>query len=144
LRPCRVGKNPIAYSKRIIVMSRSDQWANILLELLVILYFSILIIGLIIRKLPVLIPLLNIAVALLIIVYWIQKQLRIDQHFIETRELVVLGIETLIIATATYFINTAHRYYWLKIIQYWVFGIHLALLLLFIVFMLTFKMNRLF
>jgi len=125
-------------------MSRSDQWVNILLAVLVILYFSILIIGLILHKLPVLIPLLNIAVALLIIVYWIQKQLRIDQHFIEGREMLVLGIEMLVIATAIYFVNTAHRYHWLKIIQFWIFGIHLVLLLLFIVFMLTFKMNRLF
>lgn len=124
-------------------MSRSDQWVSILIAMLILIHLSVLIIGLIIHKLPVLIPLLNIAVAFSIIIYWIQKQLRIMQHYIDTQEMVILGAEVVVIATAVYFINTAYQHQWVKILQYIFFGIHLAALLLFVVFMLTFKINRL-
>jgi hypothetical protein len=124
-------------------MNKSDQWVNVMLAILILIHFSILIIGLIIHKLPVLIPLLNIAVAFSIIVYWIQKQLRIEQHFIDVKEMIVLGMEAVVIATAVYFTNTAQRDQSLKVMQYIIFGVHLTCLVLFIVFMLTFKMKRL-
>ena len=125
-------------------MNKSDQWVNVMLAILILIHVSILIIGLVIHKLPVLIPLLNIAVAFSIIIYWIQKQLRIEQHFNDMREMIVLGMEVIVIATAVYFINTLHRDQWLKVMQYVIFGIHLICLLLFLIFMLTFKMKRLF
>ncbi len=124
-------------------MSKSDQWVSILVVILIVMHLSGLIIGLVIHKLPVLIPLLNMAVAFSIIIYWIQKQLRIMQHYIDTQEMIMLGAEVVVIATAVYFINTAYQHQWVKILQYVFFGIHLAALLLFIVFMLTFKINRL-
>ncbi len=123
-------------------MNKSDQWVNVIMVILILIHFSILVIGLVIHKLPVLIPLLNIAIAFSIIIYWIQKQLRIEQHFIYMREMIVLGMEVIVIATAVYFINTVHRAHWLKLMQYIVFTIHLACLLLFLLFMLTFKMKR--
>jgi len=125
-------------------MNKSDQWVNVMLAILILIHVSILIIGLVIHKLPVLIPLLNIAVAFSIIIYWIQKQLRIEQHFNDMREMIVLGMEVIVIATAVYFINTLHRDQWLKVMQYVIFGIHLTCLLLFLIFMVTFKMKRLF
>ena len=124
-------------------MSKPDQWVNVLLAIIIVMHISILIIGIVIHKLPVLIPLLNIAVALWVIIYWIQKQLRMQEYFIDMQEMTMLATEVVVIITGVYFIGTAHRDQWLKVMQYIVFGIHLVLLLLLLVFMFTFKIKRL-
>lgn len=124
-------------------MSKPDQWVNVLLAIIIVMHISILIIGIVIHKLPVLIPLLNIAVALWVIIYRIQKQLRMQEYFIDMQEMTMLATEVVVIITGVYFISTAYKDQWLKVLQYIIFGIHLVLLLLLLVFMFTFKIKRL-
>jgi len=124
-------------------MMKSDQWVNVVLVVLITIHLSILIIGMAIHKLPVLIPSLNMLVAFAVIIYWIQKQLRLQQHFIDMQEVIMLGAEIVVIATVIYFIKTSNRDYWLKVMQYIFFGIHLTIFVLFLIFMFTFKIKRL-
>ena len=124
-------------------MMKSDQWVNVVLVVLITIHLSILIIGMVIHKLPVLIPSLNMLVAFAVIIYWIQKQLRLQQHFIDMQEVIMLGAEIVVIATVIYFIKTSNRDYWLKVMQYIFFGIHLTIFVLFLIFMFTFKIKRL-
>ena len=124
-------------------MNKSDQWINILLMILIIIHVSFLFLGIMFNKLPLLLPTLNATVAFSVLIYWIQKQLRIQQHIIDMQEMMVLGMEAVVIVTAGYFVFTAMRPNVLKVLQYIFFGIHLTALVLFLVFMLTFKIKRL-
>lgn len=124
-------------------MSRSDQWVNISLGLIILLYVSVLAIGYYINKLLCLVSLMNLFAGISLILYWAIRQIQIQQHTIEFREILVLGFETLVIACAIYTLMTSMQGSWLRITQYIVFGIHLLLMVLGLIFMLTFKMTRL-
>lgn len=125
-------------------MSRPDQWICVAIGTIILVHISIWIVGLVTYKLPFLISILNLALGVGVILYWIYNQLRIVQHIFEAREFVVLGLEALVVAFATYSLITRQYGAWLKWIQYVTFGIHLAILIIFLLFMLTFKMKRLF
>jgi len=125
-------------------MSRPDQWICVATGTIILVHISIWIVGLATYKLPFLITMLNLAFGAGVIVYWMYKQLRIVQHIFEAREFIVLGLEMLVVAFATYSAITKQYGAWLKGIQYLAFGIHLAILIVFLLFMLTFKMKRLF
>ena len=124
-------------------MSKSDQWVSITLVVLIIIHFSTWIIGFVTNKLSYLTALLNLVAGLSILLYWGQKQLRIQQHYIEPREIIVLSFELLVIGCTVYSFITKQWSNGIRIAQYIFFGIHLTALLLFLIFMLTFKMNRL-
>lgn len=124
-------------------MSKTDKWMNIILIACIAIYISVWIAGLVKHELVIYSSFLNALTGLLLITYWIQNEKRITQHFIETREIVVLSIEALIVAISVYSISSASLSYWVKITQHIIFGIHFACLVLFLIFMLTFKMNRL-
>ncbi|WP_301921745.1 hypothetical protein [Ferruginibacter sp.] len=124
-------------------MSKSDQLINISVIMSVLIFVSAWIVGLATHKLPVLTTVLNLVVGLSIFIYWLQKQIRINQHIIEGREIVVLGCELIVIACAVYSIVFKQWNGWVKGFQYIFFGIHLSALVLFLIFMLTFKMNKL-
>lgn len=87
---------------------------------------------------------LNLAAGLTILLYWIQKEARIIQHTIDLRKIIGLCYELGVVGVAVYSIVSNHSYAWVKFTQYIVFGIHLLVLISFLNFMLTFKMNRLF
>jgi hypothetical protein len=124
-------------------MSKSDLGVVIIILLLVLLYLSIWAIGYFIHKLPHFISTLNIAAALAVVGYWAIRQLQVQQHYFELREMIVLGIEVLILVAAIYAIASDNKYKWITTMQYVVFGIHLLLLLLGLVFMFIFKINKL-
>ena len=124
-------------------MSRTDQWANSILVLLLLLYASVWAYGYFTNRLLYVISFLNLATGIAIIVYWVVKQLQIQQHFIEGREVAVLCFELIVIGTALYGIFSGHVNNWLKVTQYTFFGIHFLVLIGGLIFMLTFKMNRL-
>lgn len=123
-------------------MSKSDQWINIILVVIILVYLSILTVALVYHKISWLTQ-LNIVSALSVIFYWIQKQFRISQHTIDPLEIAVLCFEVAVIGVAVYSILNKQSVNWLIIIQKIVFGIHLSAMILFLVFMLTFKINRL-
>lgn len=123
-------------------MSKSDQWINIFLVFLILIHLSVLIISIVYHKISW-IPVLNLLAALAVILYWVQKQFSISHHILYFSEIAVVGFEVAVIAFALYSILNKQSINWLTIIQKTVFGIHLSVLVLFLVFMLTFKINRL-
>jgi hypothetical protein len=125
------------------MMSKSDQGVVIIMFLLVLLYLAVWAMGYLTNKLPFFISALNIATALAVLGYWANRQLQIQQHHVEFREMIVLGMELLVFVLAVYATATGNNYKWLTTIQAIVFGIHLLLLLLGLVFMFTFKINKL-
>jgi hypothetical protein len=125
-------------------MSISDKQMNMILILVIIIYLAVLVTGLWKHELVNYCSFLNAATGAAIIVYWVQKQIGITQHIVEAREIAVLCLEGLIAGMAIYAIFASPTPYWLKIMQYIIFGVHLSLLVLFLVFMLTFKMKKLF
>lgn len=124
-------------------MSKSDQWINITVVVFILIHLTIWIVGFLTNKLSYLTASLNLVAGMSIIVYWVQKQLRIEQHYIEFREIIVLCFELLVIGCTVYSFITRQWDNGIRIAQYIFFGIHLAVLLLFLIFTLTFKMNRL-
>ena len=124
-------------------MIKSDQSVVIIMGLLILLYLSVWVVGYFTGKLFYFMSILNLASAAAIILYWTVRQLKIQQHTIELREIVVLGAELIVIACAVYVIAAGNKFNWLKVVQYIFFAIHFLLLLLALIFMLTFKMNRL-
>ena len=124
-------------------MSKSYQWVIIAICVLIFLYLSILVIGNLTGRFSYLSAFLNAVTGTSIILYWAIKQIQIDQHIIETRELIVLFFEVLIVAGAVYYVVGNQKYNWLRVMQWIFFGIHLTALLLGLIFMFTFKINKL-
>ena len=124
-------------------MSKSDQWINLAILFLIVIHLSVWLIGYKTHKLCSLITWLNLVAALSIFFYWIQHEISITQHIFEVREMLVLSLEVILIGCAIYSVVTHQWNTWLKIVQYFFFGIHLIILISFLIFMLTFKMNRL-
>lgn len=94
-------------------------------------------------KAMLLISYLNAIVALCVILYWVVKNLTIQQHYFEFREAFVLCLEACILIFALYGI-LGFQSITLKVINYVAFGLHLLAAIGILYFMLTFKMNRLF
>ncbi len=88
--------------------------------------------------------LLNSVAALSILLYWTIKQLSITQHYFEVREVVVIFIEVLILCFSLYGLFGKTLTKWPKILTYGIFGTHFIVLVLFLLFVLTFKMKKLF
>ena len=124
-------------------MSKSDQWVIIAICVLILLYLTILVIGNLTGRFSYLSAFLNAVTGTSIFLYWAIKQIQIDQHIIETRELIVLFFEVLIVAGAVYYVVGNQKYNWLRVMQCIFFGIHLTALLLGLIFMFTFKINKL-
>ncbi|HEY5407028.1 MAG TPA: hypothetical protein VIJ92_08070 [Ginsengibacter sp.] len=125
-------------------MSIPDSWVTTILIFFILLHTVVLIGGLITHKLLIYVSFLNVVTALIVIIYWIQQQLRITQHIYEAREMIFLGLQTVILAVSIYSI-VSHFYinHWVRIIQYLLFSIQFISLLLLLLVMLFFKMDRL-
>ncbi len=120
-------------------MNPSDQFIRVILIVFIVIHLAVWVTGLVLNKPAFLITMLNIAAGLLILIYWIQKQIRIERHVVDLKEVLFLCFELLVIASAYYRIVSNK----LRVAQYVFFGIHLSLLSALLIFMLTFKMNRL-
>lgn len=124
-------------------MSRSDQCVLFIALAAVVTHISAFIAGLVTNRLPYLMSILNLACSLILVLYWTQKQLRITQHIFETREILVLCLEVTVVVVSVYSLASNTWNTSLRIFQYIVSGIHLLVLIAFILFMLTFKMKKL-
>jgi hypothetical protein len=109
-----------------------------------VVHLVVLIVGLTANRLSFLSAWTNLTIALSILLYWVQKQLRIEYHIFEIREWIVLGMEAVVAATSLYLIITKQWAGGVRILTYIFFGLHLLVLILMAIFALTFKMNRLF
>lgn len=125
-------------------MSRSDQWLTIFVVTVALIHVAAFFTGSVTQKLFFPLAIVNLVSGSSILIYWIQKQLRITQHIFEGREMAVLGLEAVIVFVTAYSLASNHWTSWTRVFQYIVFGIHVIILLLFIIFILTFRMKRLF
>ncbi len=124
-------------------MSKADQYVVFVFILLIIIHLAVGIAGIIIGRFLFLVTVLNMAAGLFIIIYWLQKQLRIQQHIFEQREFVVLSLELIMIGCAIAWFFTNRYTGFFKAVQYSFFTIHLLILITGLIFILTFKMNKL-
>ena len=125
-------------------MVKSDQPVIITLAALLFLHTILWIVGYFSDRLSYLFSFLNAATAVMIIVFWSVHEFRIKQHFIEGRELTALGLELLVAAVSIFTILVHPASHSFKITQYIVFGIHFTVLVAGLIFMLTFKITKLF
>lgn len=124
-------------------MSRSDQQLVIILIVTILVYIGIWVTGLVRGKVFNTILWLNAVTSLAFLVYRLQHELRIVQHTAELREIVVLGLEGLVLIFSCYcIISTKGGTGW-KIFHYTAYGVHLTALVLLLIFMISFKFNRL-
>jgi hypothetical protein len=124
-------------------MNKTDQWVLIIIVAVIFLHLSVWVIGYRMNKLHLLTAVINLLAGASIIIYWGVRQLKVTHHYIETREIIVLGFEIIVIACAVYAIVTGQKSNLLKVMQYVFFGIHLTVLIAALIFFLTFKMNKL-
>lgn len=124
-------------------MKQQDQWIILIVIFLAALHLGILVFGYKIARLAFLIPLLNLICSLSLLVYWIQKQFRITQHYFEWREINILGFEMLVIGFAFYALMSKTEHSWLRLLHYVLGMLHFLCLLALLVFLLTFKMKKL-
>ena len=121
-----------------------DRTVKIIVTATFILYAAVLIAGLAMHQLLWYTALLNAVAGLVLISYWVWDKMRPLQRVTERRELLVLLLESLCVAAAVYTLIATPLPYWLVIVQYIIFACHAILLLLFLIFMFTFKMKKLF
>jgi hypothetical protein len=124
-------------------MAKSNQTVLMILITLILLFLAVLIIGYKTNQLAFLIPLLNLASGSSLLIYWIQKQIRITQHIFELSEMSVLGAEMIVVGCAFYALMGKAEYPWLRVLHYVFWTIHFLCLGAFLVFMLTFKIKKL-
>ena len=123
-------------------MSNRHRWVSISLATFLLIHILVLVIVFTNGRGPFLATILNLLTGLSVIIYRGLKQLRIRQHFFELREMFFLGFEATVVGSAVCLFITGNLT-WLTIIQFIFLGIHLVCLVLFLIFMLTFKMKRL-
>lgn len=134
-----------SYNKRVncLTMNKQDQRIIIIVIILILIKSCVLVIGSYFGKLSYVTCIFNMAAGITILVYWIQKQLRISQHIFEGREITLLALETAMAGLAVYSFIVNQYNGWLMGIQYLFFGIHFLALLVFLAYMLLFRMKKL-
>jgi hypothetical protein len=125
-------------------MGISDRQIKTGFSLLVIALVFVWVVGIVINELPFLITITNLVLSSSIILYWLLRQFRKKVHYFEVRERVVLCSEVFIGLSAIYFMYTHYKDQWMFVTQSIIFGIHAIVIFLFLIFIWTFKMKRLF
>ncbi|MEO6667927.1 MAG: hypothetical protein ABIN36_00540 [Ferruginibacter sp.] len=123
-------------------MLKTDKTTKIFLFTAIAVYIAVFIIGIGDGTLKY-ISIINAITSGSVPLYWVNKQLRITQHIFELREAIVLSAETLFTTTAVYTIFSNPTNSFLHVLQYLIYGMHFIVLLLFAIYLLTCKINRL-
>ena len=124
-------------------MSNKDHWIVAAVIGFILIYGMVFITGYLNGRLVLFTAITNIITGLAILIYWVQKAIRVQRLIIETREIIVIAAELLVTAVGIVVVLNAFNIKWLRFFNYLVFGVHLLVLLLFLLFMLTFKIKRL-
>jgi hypothetical protein len=126
------------------MMQLSDNIIKTIVIVLILVYTGTLIIQLMSHSSFNFIAWLNVISASAILIFWTSKQLRISQHYYDSREIIFLCIECFFAGITIYsiIVNATNPFF--NIMKYVIYGIHLAAMLALLLFMVTFKMNRLF
>jgi len=122
-----------------------DRRVNAILIFSLCLYAAVLITGLVMHQLYLYIFITNAVAGLLLMGYWIWNKLRPPKRSkTERREIIIFSAEGLFVAIALYALFSGSLNDWLIITQYIIFALHAVVLILFLIFMLTFKIKKLF
>lgn len=124
-------------------MLTANQSTNAKLLVLIAIHVAVLILGLKTHKTGFYVSVLNLSAGLLLLIYWIKKQLSITQHFFDWNEILMIVFEILVVVASIYMFVSEKVSSWLTLMQYLFFGIHLLALVLFFLFMCFFKIKRL-
>jgi hypothetical protein len=123
-------------------MSTADKQISMAVGLVVLIHAAALIIELVSSSFSIIVY-LNLAVSGSLLLYWIQKQIRIQQHVVELREVVVLAFEAAVAGGSVYALIEAPGR-WLQITHVVISWVHFLAALAFFIFMLTFRIKKLF
>jgi hypothetical protein len=101
-------------------------------------YLLVLLIGILLHKTPMALGLLNGLTASVFLMLWATKQLDMDMP------VSILVAELLVVICAVYavFFNPASQFF--RVVHYLVYSAHLLIIVAFLIFLCTFKMNRMF
>ena len=124
-------------------MNKSDQWVNMVIVIIILVYLAVMVIGYFTHKFVTLAAMVNIATGASVILYWVVRQLQVQQHYFDNREIMLLFFEAMVIVLAAIYIFSIQKNPGLKVMQSIFFGIHFLVLILGLVFMLTFKITKL-
>lgn len=127
----------------VIAMSTTDIRETTVLILVFIFHLAAIIIGYKMQKTTLLISYLNAMLVISMFIYWVLKNLNIQEHNFELRESYALFTEACILIFALYSIMGFHNST-LKVINYIGFGIHLLVTIGMYIFISLFKINKLF
>ena len=96
-------------------MNKTDLLVISMVVLIIFIHLSVVFIQFFSNKFLYLMPVINLVAGLIVFIYWTQKQLSIRQHFFDTREIMVLCFEAIVVGCAVYCI--VHRQWnnWLKV-----------------------------
>jgi hypothetical protein len=125
-------------------VSKSDQFVVVVLSFFILIQVAIAVIGKLTGKFIELAGVLNLIVALLFIGYWVVRYFQVQVHSFDMWITLLLLAETILILLTAYSMMVHYGNQLVRFIQYIFFGLHLLASVLFLVFMLSFKMNRLF
>lgn len=123
-------------------MSTADKQISAAVALVVLIHAAILTAELVASSRGVIVY-LNLTVSLSLLLYWAQKQIRVQQRFLELREIVVLAFETVVAGCSVYALIEA-PVRWLRVTHVIISGVHFLAALAFFIFMLTFRIKKLF
>jgi hypothetical protein len=124
-------------------MSKSDKWVIILFIASILIHIGVWTLGIVRHKVLNYLSFLNGIAGLVLISYWIRNEVWSRKQGMEGREIAFLCVEGFIVFLSIYAIVSARIFPWLRIMQYTFFALHLLVLIVFLIFMLTFKMNKL-
>ncbi|AYB29922.1 hypothetical protein [Chryseolinea soli] len=123
-------------------MSTADKQISAAVALVALIHAAILITALVSPGLGAIVY-LNLIVSVSLLLYWVQKQIRIQQHVVELREVVALAFETAVAGCSIYALTgTPARWLWVTHVV--ISGVHFLAVLAFFIFMLTFRIKKLF
>ncbi|TYB72671.1 hypothetical protein ES676_10885 [Bizionia saleffrena] len=122
----------------------NDIYVSTALISLLICHLAAIIIGYQMHKQTLIMSYLNMGIAIGAFVFWAITSLNIKQHNFQFIELLALFIEACILIFAFVSIIGFHNKTAVKVINFIGFGIHLLVTTGMLIYMLTFKFNRLF
>lgn len=122
----------------------NDTTVNVAIISILICHLVFISIGYKMEKTTLFISYLNAIVVTGILIFWVYKNLNIQQHYFEFRESCALCLEAILLIFALYAIIGFHNNTYVKVINYIGFGLHLLATIAMLIFMTAFKMNKLF
>lgn len=122
----------------------NDTTVTVAIVIVLICHVVSIAIGYKMEKTTLFISYLNAIVVIGILIFWVNKNLNIQQHHFEFRESAALCLEACILVFALYSIIGFHNNAFVKVINYVGFGLHLLATIGMLIFMSVFKMDKLF